>query len=223
MSFDAGAAAKYDKWYLKSAGHYADFREKELFLKLVKPQKKQQLLEVGCGTGHNLEFFRELGLDVTGVDTSQSMLEKAAQRLGPGARLCRGQANKLDFADKSFDIVALITVLEFLPDPAGAIREAARVSRKKIYLGVLNKTSMLSLTRRVKGRFGESIYNQAKFYTIGEIEAMVHSVLSNVSLNWQSVLLFPLGWHRYCHWLDGWLTFRKNPFGAFLGVRLKLH
>ncbi len=222
MGFDADVAAKYDNWYQKSGGHYADFREKELFLRLVKPQKRQRLLEVGCGTGHNLEFFRELGLDVTGADPSPPMLEKAAQKLGSGARLCLGQAHKLDFADKSFDIVALITVLEFLPDPARAIREAARLSRKKVYLGVLNKTAMLSLVRRIKGRFSESIYNQARFYTIGEIEAMVHSVLSNVSLNWQSVLFFPLSWHRCCRRLDGWLTFRKNPFGAFLGVCLKL-
>lgn len=223
MSFNAGVAAKYDEWYQKSAGNYADCREKELFLRLVRPQKRQKLLEVGCGTGHNLEFFRELGLDVTGVDPSPPMLEKAAQKLGPAVRLCPGEAHKLNFADKSFDIVALITVLEFLPDPASAIREAARVSHKKIYLGVLNKTSMLSLTRRVKGKFGESIYNQARFYTIGEIEAMVHSVLRNVSLKWQSVLFFPLSWHRYCHQLDGWFTFRKNPFGAFLGVCLRLH
>jgi len=218
MSFDAGVAAKYDKWYQGSAGQYADALEKELFLRLVQPQKGQSLLEVGCGTGHNLEFFTELELDVTGIDSSEPMLQTAARRLGSGARLFPGQANELRFADSSFDIVALITILEFLSDPAGALKEATRVSRKKVYIGVLNKTSALGITRRVEGKFRKSIYNQAKFYTIWEIEKMVKGVLDKVSLTWESVLFFPLGWHRYCHRADRFLSFQRNPFGAFLGI-----
>lgn len=224
MAFDVNVATKYDKWYQRSGGHYADFREKELFLRLVQPQRGQSLLEVGCGTGHNLEFFRELGLDTTGVDPSESMLKKAAQKLGPSAKLFIGQANKLEFEDNSFDIVALITVLEFLSDPAGAIKEAARVSRGKVYLGVLNKTSILSLVRRVKGKFRESIYNQARFYTISEIEDIVRSGSVDVLLTWESVLFLPLGWHRHCHRVDRFLSFRRNLFGAFLGICInKLH
>jgi ubiquinone/menaquinone biosynthesis C-methylase UbiE len=218
MSFDAGVAAKYDQWYQRSAGQYADALEKELFLRLVQPQKGQSLLEVGCGTGHNLRFFRELELDVTGIDSSEPMLQAAARRLGPGAKLSLGQANELGFADNSFDIVAIITVLEFLSDPAGALKEAARVSRGKIYIGVLNKTSFLGISRRVEGKFRESIYNQAKFYTIWEIAKMVRRVLDKVSLTWESVLFFPLRWHRYGHRVDRFLSFQRNPFGAFLGI-----
>jgi len=224
MSFDAGVAAKYDKWYQRSAGQYADAQEKELFQRLVQPQKGQSLLEVGCGTGHNLKFFRELELDTTGVDSSEPMLQIAARKLGPTAKLLLRQANELRFADNSFDIVALTTVLEFLTDPEGALKEATRVSREKVYIGVLNKTSVLGITRRVEGKFRESIYNQAKFYTIWEIEKMVRRVLNKVSLTWESVLFFPLGWHRYCHRVDRFLSFQRNPFGAFLGICItKLH
>ena len=224
MGFDADVAAKYDQWYQTSEGQHADALEKELFLRLVQPQRGQSLLEVGCGTGHNLEFFRELGLDVTGVDSSEPMLQMAARRLGSGARVFHGQANGLGVADNSFDIVALITLLEFLSDPAGALKEAARVSREKVYIGVLNKASILGITRRVEGKFRKSIYNQARFYTIWEIEAMARRVLDRVSLTWESVLFFPLGWHRYCHRIDRFLSFRWNPFGAFLGICIiKLH
>ncbi len=224
MSFDAGVAAKYDKWYQRSAGQYADALEKELFLRLVHPKGGQSLLEVGCGTGHNLRFFRELELDTTGVDSSEPMLQTAARKLGPGAKLLLGQANELRFADNSFDIVALITVLEFLSDPARVLKEATRVSRGKVYLGVLNKTSILGITRRIEGKFRESIYNQAKFYTIWEIEKMVKGVLDKASLTWESVLFFPLGWHRYFHRVDRLLSFQRNPFGAFLGICItKLH
>ena len=218
MGFDAVTAAKYDQWYHHPEGQYADTQEKELFLKLVQPRRGQSLLEIGCGTGHNLEFFIGLGLDVTGVDRSQPMLQIAAHKLGPSVKLYPEQANKLSFDDNSFDIVTLINVLEFLTDPTEALKEAARVSRKEIYVGILNKTSILSMARRIQGRFRESIYNQAKFYTIWEIEEMARRVLGKVSLSWESVLFLPLGWHRYCHRADHLLSFRRNPFGAFLGI-----
>ena len=218
MSFDVSVAAEYDQWYQRPEGQYTDALEKELFLRLVQPQRGQSLLEVGCGTGHNLEFFSELGLNVTGIDSSEPMLQMAAKRLGPDARLLLGEANRLAFNNNSFDIVALITVLEFLPDPAGALKEAARVSREKVYIGVLNKASILGIARRVKDRFRKSIYNRAKFYTIWEIEGMSRRVLGNVSLTWESGLFFPLRWHQYCHRVDRFLSFRRSPFGAFLGI-----
>jgi ubiquinone/menaquinone biosynthesis C-methylase UbiE len=218
MSFDVNVATEYDQWYRQPKGRYADAQEKKLFLRLVQSQRGQSLLEVGCGTGHNLEFFSELGLNVTGIDSSEPMLQMAAKRLGPDARLLLGEANRLAFDNNSFDIVVLIAVLEFLPDPAGALKEAVRVSREKVYIGVLNKTSILGIGRRVKGRFRKSIYNRAKFYTIWEIERMSRRVLGNVSLTWESVLFFPLRWHRYCHRIDRFLSFQRNPFGAFLGI-----
>jgi len=151
MSFDVNVAVEYDQWYQRPEGRYTDALEKELFQRLVQPQREQSVLEVGCGTGHNLEFFSELGLNVTGIDSSKPMLQMAAKRLGPDARLLLGDANRLAFDTNSFDIVALITVLEFLPDPAGALKEAVRVSREKVYIGVLNKASILGIARRVKG------------------------------------------------------------------------
>lgn len=220
MGFDADLADKYDDWYRKPEGRYADAMERELFLRLVQPRKGQSLLEIGCGTGHNLEFFRGLGLEVAGVDPSKPMLEIARRKLQAGATLSLGQAEGLNFEDGSFDIVTLITLLEFSSDPAGALKEAARVARERVYLGVLNKASALAMVRRVKGRFRESVYNQAKFYTIWGIEQMVKRELGNVPLTWGSVLLFPLGWHRCCHRADRLLSFRRNPFGAFLGICL---
>ena len=218
MGFDINVATEYDQWYRRPEGQYADAVEKELFLRLVEPQEGQSLLEVGCGTGHNLDFFSGLGLEVAGIDPSRHMLELAARRLGPRVRLSRGQAEALSFDNDSFDIVALITVLEFVSDPLEALKEAARVAKVKVYLGVLNKASILGIARRAKGRFRESIYNQARFYTMWEIEEMVTMVLGQVPLTWESALFFPLGWHRYCQRADRLLSFRGNPFGAFLGI-----
>lgn len=228
MAYDLGEtlfdaqAGEYELWYQTAQGQYADALEKELFLELIQPKRGQSLLDIGCGTGHNLAFFKELGLKATGIDVSKPMLDTAAKRLGTDVELYLGQAEKLPFDNHSFDIVTLITVLEFTSDPTKVLKEAARVARGQIYLGILNKASLLAVGRRVKGRFRESIYNQAKFYSIWEIEATVKRAVGKVPLEWRSTLFFPLSWHKYVHQLDRLLLLANNPFGAFVGVRLDM-
>jgi ubiquinone/menaquinone biosynthesis C-methylase UbiE len=218
-SFDA-KAAEYELWYQTPQGRYADTLEKSLFLRLVRPKLGQSVLGVGCGTGHNLAFFKELGLKATGIDISKPMLDIAAKKLGSEVELYRGHAEELPFDNDSFDIVTLITVLEFIPDPTKVLREAARVAREQIYLGLLHKTSLLAIIRRIKGSFRDSIYNRAKFYSIWGIEGLVKRALGDLPLDWRSTLLLPLSWHKYTHWLDSLLSLTNNPFGAFLGIKL---
>ena len=219
MLFDA-QAVEYDLWYQTPEGRYADTLEKELFIRLIQPQIGQSVLDIGCGTGHNLAFFKELGLKAAGIDVSKPMLDIAAKRLGTDVELYWGQAEELPFDNGSFDISTLITVLEFALEPTKVLKEAARVTRSQIYLGILNKTSLLAINRRIKGRFRDSIYNQAKFYSIWEIGAMVKRAIGKAPLDWRSGLFSPLSWHKYIHCLDRLLPSANNPFGAFLGVKL---
>ena len=216
------AADKYDQWYQTPGGRYADEMEKELFLRLVQPRSGQSILEVGCGTGHNLKFFQELELKAVGVEPSKAMLRVAARKVSPEITLVQARAESLPFPDNSFDLVALITVLEFLPDPLKALQEASRAARDKVYLGILNKASLLGITRRIKAKFKESTYRQAKFYSLGEIRGLISQLGNNPSLSWGSVLHFPLSWYRLFQGLDHFLAFRGSPFGAFLGICLDL-
>jgi len=220
-AFGTKTASRYDQWFQTPGGCYADRMEQELFLRLVRPRPGQSLLEVGCGTGHNLEFFRGLGLRVAGIEPSPAMLKIAAKRL-PGVPLLQARAENLPFQDGSFDLVALITVLEFLPEPLQALREAERVAAERLYLGVLNKTSFLGVIRRIKAKFTESTYRQATFYTIGEVKRLLEEIEGRPSFRWGSVLHFPLSGHRLFGGLDRFLSFRRSPFGAFLGICLDI-
>jgi len=215
-------AAQYALWYQTPAGQYADTLEKELFLKLVQPEPGQSVLDIGCGTGHNLAFFRELELKAAGIDASKPMLDIASKKLGSNAELYWGRAEELPFDNNSFDIVTLITVLEFVSDPTRVLKEASRVARAQIYLGILNKISLVGINRRIRRKFRDSIYNRARFYSIWEIEAMVRRTIGKAPLQWQSTLFFPLSWHKYIRWLDRLLPSANNPFGAFLGIKLNV-
>ncbi|MDD5712679.1 MAG: class I SAM-dependent methyltransferase, partial [Smithellaceae bacterium] len=153
MIFDRDMARRYDDWLATPAGRYMDKREKGLILSLVNPRPGERLLDVGCGTGEHLLLFREQGCDVTGLEPSAPMREIAIRKLGARFPIQEGVAEDLPFSDNEFDIVTLITTLEFVTDPVKAIAEAARVSRDRVFIGALNSLSFLGTRRKLAGLF----------------------------------------------------------------------
>lgn len=94
---------------------------------LAMPAPGDRLLEVGCGAGHVLERFP--GVDRTAIDLSPTMLARTRRRMGDGVHLTRSTAERLPFADASFDIVLCTEVLEHTYDPLSVICELLRVAR----------------------------------------------------------------------------------------------
>jgi ubiquinone/menaquinone biosynthesis C-methylase UbiE len=216
----APIADNYNSWYQTRTGHIAAELENELFKRLVRPVAGQTLLEVGCGTGHNLASFNNLGMKTTGLDSSAPMLRIAASTVPEHIVLIQGDASQLPFPDRTFDIVALITVLEFVADPLAVISEAARVCRAHLYCGVLNAASFLGLQRRMVAVFRTSTYRHATFFTVGRLEALLRAALGQVPFHWASTLVLPLSWQGRVHDIERILSFKRNRFGGFLGVHI---
>ena len=90
-----------------------------------------RVLEVAVGTGRSLRFY-PADVVVTGVDLSPAMLA-IARRRATGLRrevdLRVGDAERLEFADGSFDTVVCALGLCAIPDDVAAIREMRRVLR----------------------------------------------------------------------------------------------
>lgn len=86
-----------------------------------------RLLEAGVGTGLALPHYKS-SLEVTGIDLSPHMLKRARQRR-PTAELFEMDANKLEFADGSFDVTAAMFVMTVVPEPAEVMHELARVTK----------------------------------------------------------------------------------------------
>ncbi len=78
--------------------------------------------------------------------------------------------------------MVFITTLEFLDNPKDAIKEALRISKKKVFIGFLNRLSLLAIKRRIKGFFKDSVYNKATFYTIFEIKKMLKEINSELEI-----------------------------------------
>ena len=89
-----------------------------------------RVLEVGTGPGFFAILLRELGYDVTAIDLTPAMLTEAKKNAGELAgRICWMEMNAeaLDFADASFDVVVSRNLTWNLPHPDKAYAEWARV------------------------------------------------------------------------------------------------
>jgi ubiquinone/menaquinone biosynthesis C-methylase UbiE len=104
----------------------------DVFVQWIGAPPNLRWLDIGCGTG---VFTEQVVRDcapaaVTGIDPSPEQLAFAEQRAGLGrAEFCVGDAQDLPFADESFDIAVMALVVHFIPDPAKAAAEMARVLR----------------------------------------------------------------------------------------------
>jgi len=86
------------------------------------------ILDCGCGTGHNLSWLSRHGR-ATGIDLTWAGLQFA--RAAGMRRLARASAGELPFGDARFDLVTSFDVLYALPDAMehAAIAEMFRVLR----------------------------------------------------------------------------------------------
>lgn len=74
-------------------------------LRMFRPSKGMNILDVGCGTGTHLEIYKRYECNLYGIDLSPSMLEVAQARLGETARLELGNATDMPYEDNKFDLI----------------------------------------------------------------------------------------------------------------------
>jgi len=89
-------------------------------------KERPRILDVGCGTGANLEMLAQFG-EAEGVDVSADAL--AFCRARGLANVRQGAAEKLPYEDGSFDLVTALDVVEHLDDDTAGLSEMRRVLR----------------------------------------------------------------------------------------------
>ena len=99
------------------------------FLVARLPTDRGHVLDVATGTGLVAEALVARGFGVTGLDQSVEMLALARKRFGDRVQLVEASADALPFSDASFDHLTFTYLLRYVDDPAGTMRELARVVR----------------------------------------------------------------------------------------------
>lgn len=105
-------------WYRARRDILADLIRREAL-----PPAKGRILEIGCGTGHNLEMLGRFGrIDAIELDDeSRSLAEERLGRKIMSARLPELKGIK----DALYDLIAALDVIEHIDDDAGAITAIA--------------------------------------------------------------------------------------------------
>ena len=88
-----------------------------------------RILDVGCGTGANLEMLSQFG-EAEGVDVSDDALEFCR---GKGLNVQKGLAEKLPYEDGAFDVTTALDVVEHLDDDLAGLTEMFRVTKNGGY------------------------------------------------------------------------------------------
>ncbi len=130
----------YDKYSKVYADYTFDklmqFQLNEFISKLPKNAK---VLDIGCGSGRDSHYFHDYGLEVTAIDSSESMLKEAKSR-AQGVTLKKMDMKKLTLSKESFDgvwIMATLTTVE-KKEALPTLKEAAKVLKKNgiLYVAV---------------------------------------------------------------------------------------
>jgi demethylmenaquinone methyltransferase/2-methoxy-6-polyprenyl-1,4-benzoquinol methylase len=114
-------------------------RWKRRVVKIARPETGEQALDVCCGTGDLTLAFARQGLQAAGLDFSESMLRKAAERKERSTpregtvekknlSYVRGDAQCIPFLDASFDLVTVGYGLRNLASWETGLSEICRVA-----------------------------------------------------------------------------------------------
>jgi SAM-dependent methyltransferase len=216
----------YSRWRTSSLGEIVDDLERRLLLRLSGDLGNCAVLDVGCGDGALTLAIRRAGAkSVTGCDIDPRMIAHAvarAEQQQAGIRYVVADGACLPFADRSFDLVASVTVLSFLPDAEGAVREMARVLRPggRLVIGELGRWSLWAARRRVRGWLGSATWRAATFRTAAQVCDLARS--AGLSVEHVSGAIFFPPWLPLARLLAPWdsaLGERTTVGAAFIAVR----
>jgi D-alanine-D-alanine ligase len=130
----------FNENYLRSDGDVventsATQQEVQIFLDILKPDPEKSILDLCCGQGrHTLEFVRMGFKNVTGIDRSHYLINRARninKTMGNYAIFKEGDARKLPFPNDSYDFVVIagnsFGYFESINDDIRVLNEVKRV------------------------------------------------------------------------------------------------
>ncbi|HEX8638409.1 MAG TPA: class I SAM-dependent methyltransferase [Pyrinomonadaceae bacterium] len=109
-------------WYVGRRAILESFL-RDIVQNIKSESQNPKILDVGCGTGGNLEMLAKFGA-AEGVDVSDEALEFCKSK---GLKAHKGLAEMLPFPNESFDVVTALDVVEHLDDDIAGLREMYRV------------------------------------------------------------------------------------------------
>jgi ubiquinone/menaquinone biosynthesis C-methylase UbiE len=192
----------------------------EVLRRFAGPVRSRTVLDVGTGTGRAALLMARAGAVVTGVDPSAEMLAVArrqASDTGLPVRFDVGDAHRLEFGDRTFEIVICLRVLMHASDWRQCVAELCRVSNQLVILDFPSTSSFAlaqAICRRVVHRFGMRTEPYRVFSRSTLARALKHAGFRIRAEHRQFVL--PIALHKAIG--SPWLSTRTRSLSARLGL-----
>jgi SAM-dependent methyltransferase len=167
---------KYDRWFENPIGRLVREFESRLLLEMASPDHGEWILDVGCGTGIFTLDLLAAGSQVTGLELSLPMLQRAGKKAaGRPFHMVMGDMRGLPFADSSFDKTVSVTAIEFLEDARNGVAELLRVTKPGglVVVASLNSLSPWATRRKAAAREGHALFEHARFRSPSEMACLV--------------------------------------------------
>jgi ubiquinone/menaquinone biosynthesis C-methylase UbiE len=134
-------------------------------------KKSSKIIDIGCGSGKGLSYFREFGFkNSIGIDFSSNALENCKMKgFDINKDVFLMDASKTKFKNKSFDLVYAEGLLEHYKNFMPLAKEFARLSRRYILIAQPDHFSIMGrllndlVSRFEKGHVKEYDYKMSNF------------------------------------------------------------
>lgn len=173
MQFTDGLVKTYEKYAHERAAHSPDefkVRERSEFLKFLKDEGRETLLEIGCGHGQDAQFFQDQGFQVLAVDNTPTMVKLTTEK-GVTARLL--DCYDLDEINESFDAVYTMNCLLHIPK-----RDIDQILH--LISGRLNESGLMYLglwgDKNFEGIWEQDRYEPKRFFSFWKTESLLESL-----------------------------------------------
>ena len=153
---DEGVVAGYDEArFARGSGRRSTERKWRAIRRGLGPAFDEvgSVLDLPCGTGRFTGRLLDAGKRVVAADRSLPMLRAARGKRAAGT-FVRCDAERLPFAEGSFDLVLSVRFLLHVPKArrAGVLREMARVSRRWVVVDVRHRYCLTTAGKRLRAR-----------------------------------------------------------------------
>jgi SAM-dependent methyltransferase len=157
-------------------------------LQILRGYPAPKILDIGCGTGFNLDYLRQHGYtDVVGLDFSTNALKFCQSRRL--TQLALGDGVEPPFCSSSFDVIMALDLIEHLEDDQSALQGLARLLKPD--------GSLIIFTPAFNFLWGlqDEVSHHYRRYTAPQLRRKIEtSGLSIKKLTYANTFLFPLIW-----------------------------
>ena len=132
---------------------------------------ERRILDVGTGAGRVAAMLAGGGAHVTGIDTSERMLDAARRRANAqlvDVTFLRADAHALEFESRSFDVVVCVGVLLGARDWRRCLTESCRIADRLVIFDYPSATSVALVHSTIRRLFRARPYRVLKRAAVAE-------------------------------------------------------